>query len=69
MWFSFAGAITLQETSLWSVNSVSKTNGGVVLASGMAEYLPESDSLVSEIFERADKEMYDDKARLKSIKA
>ena len=44
-----------------------KTNGGVVLASGMAEYLPESDSFVSEIFERADKDMYDDKARLKSI--
>ena len=37
------------------------------MASGMAEYLPESDSLVSEIFERADKDMYDDKARLKSI--
>lgn len=46
-----------------------KTNGGVVLASGMAEYLPESDSFVSEIFERADKDMYDDKARLKSIEA
>jgi hypothetical protein len=44
-----------------------KTNGGAVLASGMAEYLPESDSFVSEIFERADKDMYDDKARLKSI--
>ncbi len=41
----------------------------MVLASGMAEYLPESDSFVSEIFERADKDMYDDKARLKSIKA
>ncbi|MBO7123779.1 MAG: GGDEF domain-containing protein [Treponema sp.] len=44
-----------------------KTNGGAVLASGMAEYLPESDSFVSEIFERADKDMYDDKARLKAL--
>ncbi len=38
---------------------------GVILAAGMAEYNPETDSFVSDIFERADKEMYEDKQRLK----
>ena len=42
-----------------------KAGTGVILASGMAEYNPESDSFVSDIFERADKEMYEDKQRLK----
>ncbi|MCR5237745.1 MAG: GGDEF domain-containing protein, partial [Lachnospiraceae bacterium] len=39
---------------------------GVILAAGMSEYDPESDSYVSDIFERADKEMYEDKQKLKS---
>ena len=39
---------------------------GVILAAGMSEYNPESDSYVSDIFERADKEMYEDKQKLKS---
>ena len=39
---------------------------GVILAAGMSEYDPESDSFVTEIFERADKEMYEDKQKLKS---
>ncbi len=44
-----------------------KKNGdGVVLASGMAEYQPETDSFVSDIFDRADKEMYADKQSLKA---
>ncbi|MBP5437864.1 MAG: GGDEF domain-containing protein [Treponema sp.] len=38
---------------------------GPILASGMAEYTPETDSLVSEIFDRADKEMYKNKRKLK----
>ena len=38
---------------------------GPILASGMAEYDPDEDSLVSEIFDRADKEMYDNKQSLK----
>ncbi|MBR5357058.1 MAG: GGDEF domain-containing protein [Lachnospiraceae bacterium] len=43
-----------------------KRNGeGVILASGMSEYRPESDKAVSDIFDRADKEMYEDKQRLK----
>ena len=42
-----------------------RLGAGVILASGMSEYKPESDSFVSDIFERADKEMYDDKQKLK----
>ena len=36
-----------------------------VLASGMSEYVPETDSVVSEIFNRADREMYENKQELK----
>jgi diguanylate cyclase (GGDEF)-like protein len=43
------------------------TGYGPVLAAGMAEYEPETDSLVSEIFDRADKEMYKNKQELKDI--
>jgi diguanylate cyclase (GGDEF)-like protein len=43
-----------------------KAGSGVILAAGMSEYDPKSDSAVTEIFERADKEMYEDKERLKS---
>ncbi len=42
-----------------------KSGNGPILASGMAEYLPKSDTLVSEIFDRADKEMYKNKRELK----
>ncbi len=44
-----------------------KKNVRPVLASGMAEYIPETDSLVSEIFDRADKEMYENKQSMKKI--
>lgn len=43
-----------------------KSGFGPILASGIAEYTPKTDSLVSEIFDRADKEMYEEKQRLKS---
>lgn len=46
-----------------------KSKTGVILASGMSEYKPECDNLVSDIFERADKEMYEEKQRLKALKA
>ena len=36
-----------------------------VLASGMAEYVPETDTLMAEIFDRADKEMYKNKRDIK----
>lgn len=38
---------------------------GPILASGMAEYVPETDTLVAEIFDRADKEMYKNKRDIK----
>ena len=44
-------------------NLVKKT--GSVLASGMAEYDAETDCLVSEVFIRADKDMYKNKQKLK----
>ncbi|MCR5670175.1 MAG: GGDEF domain-containing protein, partial [Butyrivibrio sp.] len=43
-----------------------RIGAGVILASGMSEFKPESDCFVSDIFERADKEMYEDKQRLKT---
>ena len=46
-----------------------KSKTGVILASGMSEYKPECDNLVSDIFERADKEMYEEKQRLKALEA
>ena len=42
-----------------------KTKTGPVLASGMAEFTPGKDSLISQIFERADKTMYKNKRDLK----
>ena len=42
-----------------------KSKSGPILASGMAEYKPESDNLVSDIFDRADKDMYNNKHELK----
>ena len=41
---------------------------GPILAAGMAEYEPESDNLVAEILDRADRAMYEDKRRLKDKK-
>ncbi|MCR4934793.1 MAG: diguanylate cyclase [Lachnospiraceae bacterium] len=43
-----------------------KAGAGVILASGMSEYRPDSDTSVTDIFERADKEMYENKQKLKS---
>ncbi len=41
------------------------SGSGPILASGMSEFIPGEDCLVSEIFDRADKEMYEDKENLK----
>ncbi|SCY14251.1 diguanylate cyclase (GGDEF) domain-containing protein [Pseudobutyrivibrio sp. AR14] len=43
-----------------------RIGAGVILAAGMSEYKPETDCFVSDVFERADKEMYEDKQRLKA---
>ncbi len=45
-----------------------KMKAGPVLASGMAEYIPGKDCLVSEIFDRADKAMYKNKREIKKEK-
>lgn len=44
-----------------------KTNTGPVIAIGMSAYKPESDVSVSDIFERADNLMYENKRSLKTI--
>ncbi|MBP3741641.1 MAG: GGDEF domain-containing protein [Treponema sp.] len=44
-----------------------KKDSGVILASGMSVYNPESDKLVSDIFKRADQAMYENKKQLKSV--
>ena len=42
------------------------TGNGPVIAVGIASYEPEKDTQVSEVFERADAMMYEDKKELKS---
>ncbi len=42
-----------------------QAKSGPIVASGMAEYNPKTDTLVSEIFDRADKDMYINKHALK----
>lgn len=44
-------------------NEEASRNGGIVIACGMAVY--ENDRCVAPVFEHADQNMYDDKARLK----
>ena len=55
----------LMEALHSQVKSNLKSGAGPILASGMAEYTPETDNLFSEIFDRADKEMYKNKQKLK----
>lgn len=43
-----------------------KNNIRPVLAVGIADYEPQTDSFVSEVFDRADKDMYEEKQRLKT---
>ncbi len=42
------------------------TGNGPILAAGMSEYVPKTDSIVAEIFDRADKRMYENKRKLKN---
>lgn len=50
------------------ISENNKNGNGVILASGMSEYKSGIDKLVSDIFKRADKEMYNNKKFLKSNK-
>ncbi|MCC3352415.1 GGDEF domain-containing protein [Ruminococcus albus] len=43
-----------------------KQHGCVVIAVGSADYLPNEDNCLLDVFKRADKEMYEDKNRLKN---
>ncbi|MBR1572987.1 MAG: hypothetical protein IJ655_09605 [Lachnospiraceae bacterium] len=45
-----------------------RTGSRPILASGMADFKPGNDCLVSDIFDRADKEMYENKQELKGMK-
>lgn len=56
---------SLMKTLQTAVRENLQSGAGAVLASGMAEYIPEKDTLVSEIFDRADKAMYKNKRELK----
>ena len=56
---------TLKDRILENLQSKS----GPVLAAGMAEYTSKSDSLVAEIFDRADKAMYKNKRELKKAQS
>ena len=42
-----------------------QSKSGPILASGISEYVPATDSLVSKVFDRADKDMYNNKRELK----
>lgn len=56
---------SLMKTLQTAVRENLQSGAGAVLASGMAEYIPEKDTLVSELFDRADKAMYKNKRELK----
>ena len=43
-----------------------KLHGCVVIAVGSADYIPNKDNCLLDVFKRADKEMYEDKSRLKN---
>ena len=55
----------LMEELRCRVKENKRLHSGPVLAAGMADYLPNTDHSVEEIFNRADKEMYEDKRKLK----
>lgn len=61
----FTCRLELMEKLRGQVLENKRMGTGVILASGMSEYRPKSDNFVSDVFERADKEMYEDKQRLK----
>ena len=62
----YSARIKLMDKLQSQIRENNKAGNGVILASGMSEYNPDKDHFVSEIFERADKKMYEDKKQLKS---
>lgn len=61
----YASKMELLEKLRNQVLENQSTGSGPVLATGIAEYNPNNDNYVSEIFDRADKEMYENKQKLK----
>jgi len=61
----FANRESLMKSLRAQVRENLQTKAGPVVASGMAEYIPETDRLVTHIFDRADKAMYKNKQELK----
>ncbi len=61
----YSSRIGLVEYVKGKVQENKGTGEGPVFAVGMAEYDPQNDSLVSEVFDRADREMYENKQKLK----
>ncbi len=64
--YDYASRHELMDRLRAQVRENKQAGTGVILSAGMSEYRPEIDSFVSDIFDRADKEMYEDKQRLKS---
>ncbi len=58
----------LMEKVFEQVRENIKTGSGPVLAVGMSEFIPGKDSLITEIFDRADRKMYENKRTIKSGK-
>ena len=56
----------LMEKLFSTVRENQQTGIGPILSAGMSEYEPKADSRVSDVFERADKKMYENKQMLKS---
>lgn len=63
----FSARHDLMEKLHRQVRRNQEMNNGPVLAAGMSEYVPKKDNIVSEIFDRADRKMYEDKLDLKDI--
>ncbi len=61
----FANRTNLMNSLLTQVMENLKTKKGPVVAAGIAEFNPEKDTLISEVFDRADKAMYKNKLKLK----
>ena len=64
----FADSDNLISTFKKQIEDNIRIGSGPVVALGMAEYQPGSDTSVDEVFRRADGRMYEDKARLKDLK-
>lgn len=57
----------LREKSLPCIEELQLENGGASVASGMAEFIPGTDSTVAEVFARADEAMYVCKKQMKQV--